>query len=430
MKKVNPVRKKAPWLRYNLQVLRIFSIFAALLVGFWLPLRLIHFPLPIEYDWGVDIIISAISVVNIFLYFVENRLDPKKIQSWLSFGVFLDFVCVIPLMWLEHQLFGYEHRALVFLNLLTARHIWRVKIFLDQFHSLQPVVYRLAPLLLMMPLLVHIVACGWIGLGSGTAGPDPDKFLEYVKAIYWSFTTLTTVGYGDIAAKTPAQMMYCCFVQVLGVGVFGFVLSNVASLLSRMDAAREHHMDNLDRMETFMRSHNIPSDLKLRVRGYFRHLWKNYRGYNDRSMLSELPTKVQSELLFFINKSITKKVPLFKGASQELLEDLMHELQPRIFVPGEKIFKANEAGNMMYFIHSGNVEIINSEKKHIATLHEGAFFGEMALIFDQPRSATALAQTYCDLYTLSKESFNKVTSAYPEFKNHIQEVILERTKAS
>lgn len=422
------MQKNTMWLKFNLQSLRVISILAALLVGFWLPLRLIQFPLPVEYDWGVDILISVVSLVNIYLHFEENQLDYKKMSSWLRFGVVLDFICVLPLLWLEQKIFGYEHRALVLLNLLSARHIWRIKSFLDQFHSLQPVVYRLAPLLLMMPLLVHIVACGWIGLGSGTAGADPDKMFEYIKAIYWSFTTLTTVGYGDISAKTPAQMIYCCFIQVIGVGVFGFVLSNVASLLSRMDAAREHHMDNLDRMETFMRSHSIPSDLKLRVRGYFRHLWKNYRGYNDRSMLSELPTKVQSELLFFINKSITKKVPLFKGASQELLEDLMHELQPRIFVPGEKIFKVNEAGSSMYFIHSGTVEIINSEKKHLATLQEGAFFGEMALIFDQPRSATALAQTYCDLYTLSKESFNKVTSAYPEFKEHIQKVIHERTK--
>jgi voltage-gated potassium channel len=278
----------------------------------------------------------------------------------------------------------------------------------------------------MMPLLVHLVACTWIYLGSGTAGPDPDQSLEYIKAIYWSFTTLTTVGYGDISAKTPAQMLFACCVQVLGVGVFGFVLSNVASLLSRMDAAREHHMDSLDKIETFMRSHEIGADLRVKIRDYYHYLWTNHRGYRDTTLLQDLPKKMQSELFLFINRSIIERVPMLRDASVELIEDLMNELKPRILVPGERIFRAGDPGDAMYFIQNGQVEILSTENKLIAELKDGDYFGEMALVSEKPRSASARAASFCDIYVLSKAAFSRAINTYPEFSAHLEKTVKER----
>lgn len=413
-----------------IQWLRIVSVLGALSVGFWLPIRVIDFNFPVWIDFTFDLLVSAISVVNISIYFIESQKNYKEWRNWLAPSVVLDLICLMPFSIFEYVLFKTENVNFLLINLIATRHIWKIKSFLEEFHNLQPVVYRLVPIGIMMPLLVHLISCAWIALGSGTAGPDPDKYLEYVKAVYWSFTTLTTVGYGDISAKTPPQMMFAAFTQILGVGVFGFVLSNVASLLSRLDAAREHHMDNLDQMESFMNSHQLPVQLKSKIRGYYHHLWKNHRGYSDRGILDSLPQKIQSEVFFYLNQSIIEKVSLLKGASQEMLEDLMHELDPRIFVPGERIFRAGDHGDSMYFIHSGQVDVLSSEGVKIVTLSDGSFFGEMALISNQPRNATVKAATYCDLYVLSKEAFSNVLNSYPDFKKQVQKVAEERNKAA
>jgi hypothetical protein len=389
-------------------------------VGIWLPLRLIHYRMPAWLDLVLWLLVSAASLINIRLYFQASERSWKRPRDWINLGLAADLVCLSPLSLLDT---GFP---LLLLYLLAVRHIWRVKSFLDEFHSMHPVVYRLVPIGLTMPLLVHLVACGWIALGSGTAGPDPDHSMEYVRAIYWAFTTLTTVGYGDISAKSAPQMLFACGVQVVGVGVFGFVLSNVASLLSRIDAAREHHMDNLDRIETFMRYNRIPQEMRSKVRSYYHYLWKNHRGYQDHSLLGGLPSKMQSELYFFINRSIIEKVSFFKDAAQDMIEDLMNELKPRIFAPGERIFRAGEAGDALYFIQSGQVEILGPGNDLIASLADGACFGEMALISDMPRSATARASTFCNVYTLSKASFDRVTAAYPEFHRHMESIARDR----
>lgn len=415
-------------MKSKILILKMISVAGAFLVGFWIPLRLIGYVLDPSLEIVFDLLISVVAGINVYLYFQRPEKNVSDFRSWFNLGLCFDLVCLLPLSLMAFVFFKTTVSGLLIFNLLAARHVRHVKGILDSFGHLQPITYRLVPIFVMMPLLLHLIACAWISLGSGTAGPDTDQVYEYVKAIYWSFTTLTTVGYGDISAKTIPQMLFTCLVQVTGVGVFGFILSNVASLLARKDAAREHHMDNLDKVENFMRSHRIPSDTRTRVRSYYHYMWQHKKGYRDHSALEDLPKKIQSELFFHINRPVLEQVPFLKGASHELVEDLMHELESRVCIPGEKIFKTGDSGDAMYFIYKGGVEIISDQGAVIAKLVEGSFFGEMALLFDGRRNATARATQFCDLYVLKKDSFEHVCAKYPEFLEHIHNVI--QTRAS
>jgi hypothetical protein len=412
---------------FKIQFARIFSILSAMATGFWLPLRLEGIEAPLFYNLIFDAWYCIFAAVNIWLHFTAKNLNFRDLKNWFSLTVLLDVFCLIPFLFFEDLFFiTGAGKINIILNLIAARHIWNVKDFLEELDNLKPVTYRLIPIALMMPLLVHLVACGWIALGSGTIGPDTDKWAEYIKGVYWAMTTLTTVGYGDISAKTPYQMIYASCSQLIGVGVFGFVVSNVASILSRLDAAREHHMDNLDQIETFMNSYQINPEVRTKVRSYYHYVWKEHRGYMDKSVLDALPGKLQSELNFAINHTIIEKVSFLKSASREMLEDIMLALQHRVFVPDERIFRAGDYGDCLYLIHSGQIAILTADNKPIATLSQGAVFGEVALISDGPRTATAKATGYCDLYVLPKEDFNRIINAYPDFKDQLQAIVESR----
>ena len=409
------------------QFLKAFSIIGAFLIGFWIPLRLIGYFPNDQFEGLSDLLISAISCVNIYLYFQKPEKNISKLKSWLNFTVLLDLMFVVPLSFIATFAFHLPPGDLLILNLLVVRHTRHVRSFLDYFDHLQPVIYRIVPIFVMMPLLLHMIACAWIALGSGTSGVEADKVLEYVRALYWSFTTLTTVGYGDISAKTVAQMLFTCGVQVVGVGFFGFIISNVASLLARKDAAREHHMNNLDKVETFMKSHHIPDDTKNKVRSYYNYMWRNKKGYRDDAIVEDLPKKIQSELFFHINKPVLQKVPFLRDAKIDLVEELMTELEPRVYVPGEKIFRAGDPGDAMYFIYKGQVQILDDHDVVKVTLSEGAFFGEMALLAARKRTATARSVEFCDLYHLDKEAFDRVCLRHPQFLEHVHAVMKSRT---
>ncbi len=124
------------------------------------------------------------------------------------------------------------------------------------------------------------------------------------------------------------------------------------------------------------------------------------------------------------------KLSFLQGASRELIHDLSTKRQPIVFAPGDVIISAGEHGRHIYFISAGSVEVLGEDGKTlIQTLSEGDFFGELALLHDQPRIATVRAVGYCDLYTLDREAFARTLDRYPDFAAHIESVSEGRTAA-
>ena len=90
-----------------------------------------------------------------------------------------------------------------------------------------------------------------------------------------------------------------------------------------------------------------------------------------------------------------KNIPLFAKLGKRELREIEHLIHRRQYKNQEVIFWQNEPGVGMYIVQSGEVGIFNDyntpEQKQLAILGQGDFFGEMALLEDDNRSATAVA---------------------------------------
>jgi voltage-gated potassium channel len=184
----------------------------------------------------------------------------------------------------------------------------------------------------------------------------------------------------------------------------------------------------MERLGAFMRYRNIPPVLQRRLRDYYAYLWENRLGYDESNALADLPDSLRTEVALFLRRDFIEHAPLFRGASHELVREMALQLRPVVFTPGDFIFRAGQYGRHMYFISRGMVEIIAPDGEIVmTTLKDGEFFGELALLFSQPRTASARAVDYCDLYTLDKDTFDHALARYPEFAAHIQEEVHRRS---
>jgi voltage-gated potassium channel len=282
-------------------------------------------------------------------------------------------------------------------------------------------IMRLVFFVFWLSITAHWLACGWLAIGG--IDMEADEFSRYLRALYWCITTLATVGYGDIVPKTNLQTAYAMVVMILGVGVYGYVIGNVTNLVANIDLAKTHYRENMERLAAFMRYRNLPPTLQRRLRDYYTYLWDNRLGYDESTVLADLPESLRTEVAIFLRRDFIERAPLFQGASHELVREIALQLHPVVFTPGDFIFRAGQYGNNMYFISRGTVEIIAPDGTTVLrTLTDGHFFGELALLFSQPRTANVRAVDYCDLYTLDKDTFDRVLTRYPEFAAHIKEV--------
>ena len=87
---------------------------------------------------------------------------------------------------------------------------------------------------------------------------------------------------------------------------------------------------------------------------------------------------------------------------------------------------AGTVGLAMYFIQEGIVDVLNHESDVVTSLSDGSYFGEIAPLCNTRRTASVRADTYCNLYSLSREDMLQILSEYPLMRRTIETFAAER----
>jgi len=126
----------------------------------------------------------------------------------------------------------------------------------------------------------------------------------------------------------------------------------------------------------------------------------------------------------FTHEELAQRFPLFGGLTPEQREVLVLHFEPKTADPGDRIIRAGDAADLVYFISEGEVEV-NVGGRRIK-LVPGNYFGEMAIITGQPRSADVTALDYSRFATLSRKDFEKFLRRYPHIRTAVAAVAEER----
>ncbi|MFC2172030.1 cyclic nucleotide-binding domain-containing protein [Acidobacteriota bacterium] len=129
--------------------------------------------------------------------------------------------------------------------------------------------------------------------------------------------------------------------------------------------------------------------------------------------------------------SSLSKVKILQSLPADDIAKLVPHLKKAEFKEGATIFKEGAQGKELYFVDSGKVRISHSEggkkeQKEIAVLGDTDVFGEMALISNQPRTATATAETQVKAWMLQKSEFEEAIKNSPQLQKTVQKLAEER----
>ncbi len=125
-------------------------------------------------------------------------------------------------------------------------------------------------------------------------------------------------------------------------------------------------------------------------------------------------------------------VPFFSKMQQAEADSLAQKLTPRRFNTDQVIFHHGDPGGLLYIISKGKVKITHTtpegQEALLAILGEGDFFGELALLDDSPRSATAEAIEPTETLTLHREDFLRYISHNPDFSKHVLKTLAQHIR--
>ena len=130
---------------------------------------------------------------------------------------------------------------------------------------------------------------------------------------------------------------------------------------------------------------------------------------------------------------VLKQIPLFSNLDESLHKEIIQHIVLMYYPANYVVFKENDQGDALYIIKNGNIQIYNEPKEegdlaeNIAEITNGGFFGEMALISEQPRNASAKALVDSEVFILSKEDFKKLLNTNPVLAEQISAAVVDRT---
>ncbi len=127
-----------------------------------------------------------------------------------------------------------------------------------------------------------------------------------------------------------------------------------------------------------------------------------------------------------VTRDVLERTPLFKGGDPLLLNSVIKALYACSVEAGEVIIQKGDLGKHMYLICRGEVEVVDASGAVTATLKDGDFFGETALLMSTERTATVRAKIPSNLFVLNKADFARILRDHQQFLDVIQKVAKER----
>jgi voltage-gated potassium channel len=215
------------------------------------------------------------------------------------------------------------------------------------------------PLFSVLVIFLTVLSLASVALYFLERDVQPATFGSVPAAMWWAMATLTTVGYGDVVPITPLGRVVAALVMISGLGVFGLWTGILAT-----GFAAETRRDN------------------------FLKTWES-----------------------------VSKVPFFAALGPAAIADVTHMLRTMDLPPRTMIIRKGQHGDCMYFIAAGEVEVDLPGKK--VTLGEGAFFGEMALLGNNLRSANITTTRLSKLLVLDLVDFRLLMARHPDLAETI-----------
>lgn len=130
--------------------------------------------------------------------------------------------------------------------------------------------------------------------------------------------------------------------------------------------------------------------------------------------------------------NLLEDVPLFKDAPARALEIAASAVRSREYDPDTTIFQEGDKGEALYILAQGLVKLskvdLAGHEKTLAILQPPEFFGEMALVGESARSATAVTLNRVRAYLLFQDDFRKLISEYPSIGLNVTATLAERLR--
>jgi hypothetical protein len=223
----------------------------------------------------------------------------------------------------------------------------------------------------------HLMACGMVALGrygtskgmpswfetdiegpfvaedtTGTNG-DREVYSLYIAAFYFSLTSMSCIGYGDITAQNNVERLYVIGLEFVAIIIFSYTIANITFVVTFMNANARKTAEQLDSVNSFVQVRNFPQKMGRKIIRHFRDFYRRQRTIDEAKLFAELSTGLRKEVSSYLVENLLGKESFFVAMPSNLWPRLLPLLKPTGFKLGELVCTQGEDCAEMFVVVSG-----------------------------------------------------------------------------
>ncbi|KAG9412706.1 hypothetical protein AC1031_015607 [Aphanomyces cochlioides] len=426
------------------------------------------FTVVIEAGFLVDIFIK----VRTGFYAFGNKItDMKQIQHRYlrSFRFAIDILATLPIGLVN----AYTQNRSEFWNLNKLLRMLKLSSQIDQLErhfyyvSIQ---IRLFKLIFYTYLLAHFIGCTWYSFANNASAAShdnnedhghgsswlPDSNMaptnhnvstayKYTRSLYWGLGLLLGYNKGG-RPETPLESVFTMLVQTTGVFLLAYIVGNLLDIARVVEGSQRLFYRNLNYVRKLTQYFKFTDDIRSKIEHFY--FYNLSHSIHEEHVLTEcLPPSLVADIRLLLLTPILNKVPFFHEsvASANVLRSLVRQFTQVLVTRHEVVCRQFEFGVEMYIVFAGSLGVYIAPKVEndsstqlfdqsaskgvkVAELQAGSIFGERSLFWNEPRSATIEAKTFCTLYKLSRTHLDSVFAHHPEWKAKVIQIAQARQR--
>jgi CRP-like cAMP-binding protein len=290
----------------------------------------------------------------------------------------------------------------------------------------------------------------------------------YLCGFYLASMTLTTLGYGDVVAKTDAERGVFILVMLVGASAYAYAIGNIFSIISGMDTVKNDFNATLDSLNDFMvrarnpptrsranvpqANQNIQHELRVRVRKLFIFSLQQRRHTRYREILAVLSPGLRQEASYMVFHHLMEQVPFVsRGISpahefDDFVASLAEKVTLAAYPPWERLITKGMPLDRMFIVEAGalvahftpdpndNHPRVDREGKLVMVRHSiplharreimsGNCVGQEMIHADAVAEYYATTVVYSEIFTLTREDFEEVLSHFTETRVNLKKFL-------
>ena len=272
--------------------------------------------------------------------------------------------------------------------------------------------------------------------GFGSESTNNFKYEQYMFAVFWVTTCLTTMGQGggDLMPQNNGERFFAIYLMIMNLSLYAYILGVISNLFMSADEAIVEKRAEISALENYLQSNNIPPELENEIRSSMNSEGGGADGVSleeEKKVFQRLSHSLQVQVSKYTCSTLLDSVTAFSKCGEHFRENVCTELVEEGFSAGSYIVRRKEPCSSFFIIASGHVNILSmndatgEEEAHME-LTKGSVVGEIPFFFNMrhTESARVSMNGSSRMFVMTKAKYDRLLTLYPEEEEKVTQNIL------